>query len=79
MNKSILNIDLRSLIIGFLLAAIAFLIFKGFPSQAQTENPEYSISATEDGVYIINRTTSYTVFREKRECQKPGVCTYFNK
>jgi len=64
----VLNLDLRSLIIGFLLATIAFLVFKGFPSHAQTGS-SYTISAGDGGVYIM-RSDGLITFRDKRDCEK---------
>ena len=68
----LLNLDLRSLIVGFLLATIAFLVFKGFPSQAQTGS-KYAISAGDGGVYIM-RDDNKVVFRDKAICQ--NVCVF---
>jgi hypothetical protein len=68
----VLNLDLRSLLIGFLLATIAFLVFKGFPSQAQT-GLNYMISAGDGGVYILRE--NQVIFRDKRDCEKQ-VCSF---
>jgi hypothetical protein len=66
------NLDLRSLIIGFLLATVAFLVFKGFPSQAQTSS-NFMISAGDGGVYVLRDNQVF--FRDKRDCEK-SVCGF---
>jgi hypothetical protein len=63
----VLNLDLRSLIIGFLLATVAFLVFKGFPSEAQTSSTEM-ISAGDGGVYILRH--NIVTFADKKTCEK---------
>jgi hypothetical protein len=63
----VLNLDLRSLMIGFLLATIAFLVFKGFPSQAQGGATD-TISAGDGGVYILRH--GVVTFADKKTCEK---------
>jgi hypothetical protein len=69
----VLNLDFRSLMIGFLLATIAFLVFKGFPSQAQNSS-RHMISAGDGGFYILKET--YVTFREKSVCAKEPGCPF---
>ena len=69
----VLNLDLRSLIIGFLLATVAFLVFKGSPSQAQTGS-KYSISAGDGGVYVLRDNS--VIFCDKTNAQKQFVCSF---
>lgn len=73
MNKGFLNLDLRSLIIGFLLALVAFLVLKGASNPVQADGSEYAIAATDDGVYILR--DGNVVFREKAECRKLPGCS----
>jgi len=65
----VLNLDVRSLVIGFLLATVAFLVFKGLPSQAQTSASDM-ISAGDGGVYIMRQ--GVVRFTEKKACE--GQC-----
>jgi hypothetical protein len=68
-----LNLDLRSLVIGFLLATVAFLVFKGSPSQAQTGSPTL-ISAGDGGIYI--QRNNYVIFCDKGKVQSQAGCQF---
>jgi hypothetical protein len=70
MKRVTLQVDLKSLLIGILLAACAFLWFSGTPSQAQTAIQE--ISAGDGGVYIINGHVVY--WKSKDQCSNSIGC-----
>ena len=72
MNNSRWNFDVKSLIIGFLLAIVAVFVFNGTSSRAAGG---YSITADENGVYIMNDngTVKYT---DKQKCRTNFGCIW---
>lgn len=64
MKRVTWQVDLKSLLIGILLAACAFLWFSGTPSQAQIAIQQ--ISAGDGGVYIMSGHTVY--WKSKDQC-----------
>lgn len=69
MNKTHWNFDMKSLIVGFLLAIAALVIFNGIPSRAATGS---AIAADENGVYIMSDGTVRYI--EKQKCRIPSGC-----
>jgi hypothetical protein len=64
------QIDLKSLVIGVLLAAVAFLLFAGTSSQAQSET--LNIYVGDGGVYIVKGERVY--WRSKAQCSEYPGC-----
>lgn len=67
MNAAKLTLDVKSFIIGLLTAALALSLMSGSPGQAQGGAAQFSISATDDGVYILN--SGSVTFMEKGRCR----------
>jgi hypothetical protein len=77
MNRINLQLDAKSVVIGFLLAVVAVLLFSGFPSRANQSRETHMIAADENGVYVMR--DGFVRYIEKRKCiQKPG-CHYFSE
>lgn len=70
MNRINLQLDAKSVIIGFLLALVAAMLFSGIPGRASQSEIRYMIAADENGIYIMeNGGVRYI---EKRKCAKPS-------
>ncbi|MDQ3803610.1 MAG: hypothetical protein M3416_07255 [Acidobacteriota bacterium] len=67
MNPAKLSLDVKSFIIGLLTAALVFVLASGRPGQAQNAGAQFSISAVDDGVYILNSGSVY--FMERGRCR----------
>lgn len=72
MNPSGLTLDVKSFLIGLLTAALVFVLASGRPGRAQNAGVQYSISAADDGVYILNGGT--VSFMERGRCRP--VCQF---
>ena len=73
MNKIYWNLDIKSLIIGFLLAVVAVVIFNGTSSRAATA---HAIAADESGVYILSDGSVRYI--EKQKCRLPNGGCHIN-
>ena len=71
MKLSVFQFDLKSLLIGVLLAGGAWLLFAGTPSRAQSE-PVRTISAGDGGVYILKGEKVY--WKARRDCDTSYGC-----
>ncbi|HKO62285.1 MAG TPA: hypothetical protein VJV03_14065 [Pyrinomonadaceae bacterium] len=64
------QIDLKSFVIGLALAAMAFLLFAGSSTQAQSGNMQ--IQPGDGGVYVLLGNRVY--WKSKEQCSSPGGC-----
>lgn len=65
MNTYKPSLDVKSFVIGLLVAALAFALASGRTGEAQSSR-DMRISAGDGGVYILSGNT--VRFKEKREC-----------
>lgn len=61
------QLDLRSLLIGFILTAVAWWLVFGTSSQAQGPATTQEIQVGDGGVYIL-KTNGAVYFRTKQQC-----------
>ena len=64
------QIDLKSVVIGLTLAAMALLLFAGTSSQAQSGNMQ--IHAGDGGVYVLQGNRVY--WKSKAQCSSSAGC-----
>ena len=72
MNRVKWQIDVRSMLIGFLLAVVAALLLSGGTGRAQSQ--ERAVAADDGGVYIMSG--DYVRYREKQKCQTKVGCSF---
>jgi hypothetical protein len=71
MKLTVFQFDLKSLVIGVLLAVGAWLLFAGTSSRAQSE-PVRSISVGDGGVYLLKGEKVY--WKARRDCDASYRC-----
>lgn len=69
------QIDVRSMLIGFLLAVVAALLLGGRSGSARAQ--EGAVAADGGGVYIMNG--QYVRYVEKQKCQSKTGCSYYSE
>ena len=74
MNQTRWDFDVKSLIIGFLLATVAAFIFNGTPASRAANGD--GIAADESGVYIMSGGSVRYI--EKQKCRLPNGGCHIN-